>query len=319
MSAIDSMTLSMAPMEGITRYLFRNAQAEVFGGFDKYYTPFLSPNMHHHFRHRESDDIDPKNNAGLTVIPQIMTNVPEDFLWAAWECAHLGYPEVNLNLGCPAATVARKTKGSGFLTDLPRLERFLDAIFSETPVDISIKTRLGWADPAEFDKVLKLYEQFPVKELIVHARVREEFYEGEAHRDIYEHALLETSLPLAYNGDIFTKEDALTFAEMNPRTTQLMIGRGMLRNPAIAREIRGGSPMTNAELREFYQRVHDGYLAVMENETHVLFKCKELWTYLITQFPEEKKAAKALKKANKLAAFDAVVEELLTSAPLSHR
>ena len=312
---IDHMRLSMAPMEGITRYIFRNAQARVFGGFDVYYTPFLSPNLHHHFRHREIDDILPEHNAGLTVIPQLLTNVPDDFLWAAWECAHLGYPEVNLNLGCPMGTVAKKCKGAGFLTDLPRLETFLDEIYEKTPVDISIKTRLGWADPVEFEAILRLLECYPVKELIVHARVREEFYEGEAHKDIYREILEDTFLPCAYNGDLFTPEEALTMAEKAPGSTQLMFGRGMLANPAIARQIRGGAPMKRGELASFYNEIRDGYLAVMDNETHVLFKCKELWMYLGRSFPEEKKLIKALRKANRLREFDEAAGQLLQRLP----
>ena len=315
MNTLDTMELSMAPMEGITRYLFRNAHAAVFGGFDRYYTPFLSPNLHHHFRHREIDDINPKNNAGLHVIPQIMSNVPEDFLWAAWECANLGYTEVNLNLGCPAPTVAKKTKGAGFLTDLPRLERFLDEIFSQTPVDISVKTRLGWEDPAEFEAILALYEKYPIKELIVHARVREEYYKGEAHRGIYEAAAARTTLPIGYNGDICTPEDARSLAQAAPATTQIMIGRGMLANPALPRQIRGGAPMQADELRAYYERIRDGYSAVMDNETHVLYKLKELWIYLLPLFPEEKKFTKTIKKSKRLSELDAAAMQLIDALP----
>ena len=312
---IDQIPLTMAPLEGITRYIFRNAHAAVFGSFDRYYTPFLSPNLHHHFRHRELDDINPANNAGLDVVPQLLTNVPDDFLWAAEECADRGYTEVNLNLGCPAGTVAKKGKASGLLADLPRLETFLDSVFAYSPLPVSIKTRLGWADPEEFEAILALYERYPVKELIVHARVREEYYKGEAHRDVYLQAAQKTSLPMGYNGDIFTPEDAFSLAEAAPRTTQIMIGRGMLADPALPRKIRGGAAMNAEELREYYQRIRDGYCAVMDNDTHILYKLKELWIYLLPLFPEEKKLAKALRKSRHLSEFDEVTRLLIESLP----
>ncbi|MBQ9593884.1 MAG: tRNA-dihydrouridine synthase family protein [Lachnospiraceae bacterium] len=312
---IDHMQLTMAPMEGITRYIFRNAHAAVFGGFDRYYTPFLSPNLHHHFRHRESDDINPANNAGLDVVPQILSNVPDDFLWAAEECADRGYTEVNLNLGCPAGTVAKKGKASGMLLDLDRLQAFLDSVFAYSPLPVSIKTRLGWADPAEFDAILALYEQYPVKELIVHARVREEYYKGYAHRDAYLRAAAKTTLPIGYNGDIFAPADADSLAQEAPQTTQIMIGRGILADPALPRKIRGGGPMRPEELREYYSRIRDGYCAVMTNDTHILYKLKELWIYLLPLFPEEKKLTKALKKSKTLAEFDQIVPLLIEALP----
>ena len=98
--------LYAAPMEGLTGYLWRQVHAALFGPADKYFTPFLSPNATRTFQRKELDEIDPAHNAGLYVVPQLLTNRAEHFLWAAGELYARGYREINFNLGCPAGTVA---------------------------------------------------------------------------------------------------------------------------------------------------------------------------------------------------------------------
>ncbi len=82
-------------------------------------------------------------------MPQLLVRRAEDFLWAAGELAAMGYPEINLNLGCPSGTVVAKGKGSGFLGLPEELERFLDTVFDAAPCAVSIKTRLGLREPEE--------------------------------------------------------------------------------------------------------------------------------------------------------------------------
>ena len=102
--------LYAAPMEGLTGYLWRQVHAALFGPADKYFTPFLSPNATRTFQRKELDEIDPAHNAGLYVVPQLLTNRAEHFLWAAGELYARGYREINFNLGCPAGTVAASAR-----------------------------------------------------------------------------------------------------------------------------------------------------------------------------------------------------------------
>lgn len=124
------MKIYAAPMEGITGYTWRNTHHELFPGLDRYYAPFVVANQTLHFKTKEKKDIDPANNKDITLIPQIMANKADEFLWAARELHSLGYDEVNLNLGCPMATVVTKKKGSGFLAYPEELDAFLEKIYS---------------------------------------------------------------------------------------------------------------------------------------------------------------------------------------------
>ena len=137
-----------APLDGITKVVFRRVWAAHFGGADRYFIPFFSPTDQHILTDRDRREIDPANNGGLPLVPQVMTCRAKDFLWAAEVLADMGYTEVNLNLGCPSGTVTAKGKGAGFLAKPEELDRFFDQVFSKVRMPVSVKTRLGIADPA---------------------------------------------------------------------------------------------------------------------------------------------------------------------------
>ena len=177
------MKLQMAPMEGITTYIYRNAHAAHFGQMDKYYTPFLSLHKEKEFSYKEKQEILPENNSGLRVIPQVLTNSSEDFLKAVPKLKALGYDEINMNIGCPSGTVTSKGKGAGMLQNPEELQRFLEEIFAKSQIDISIKTRIGMESVEEWAGLLEIYNQYPIKELIVHARVRSDFYKEKTHAE----------------------------------------------------------------------------------------------------------------------------------------
>lgn len=164
------MRYYFAPMEGLTDSIFRLLHHKYFPGVDRYYTPFFSPTVHRALTPKEARELPPAASMDFNVVPQLLTKVPEDFLWMAQQCKDLGYGEVNLNLGCPSGTVTAKGKGSGMLRDLDALKRFLEEIFSQTPIDISIKTRIGFASPVDFPALLDIFNCYPVKELTVHPR-----------------------------------------------------------------------------------------------------------------------------------------------------
>lgn len=202
---MNDKQLYAAPMEGLTGWLWRRVHHELFGGADKYFTPFLSPNANHSFQAKERDEIEPAHNEGLPVVPQILTNSSEHFIWCARELHARGYGEVNLNLGCPSGTVTGKRKGSGLLAFPDELDRLLGEIFTALPeLRISVKTRIGKLDPAEWEHLLAIYNRYPIAELIVHPRVQKEFYKGRSHRDVFAWTLGQTQLPLCESGDLFT-------------------------------------------------------------------------------------------------------------------
>ena len=237
------MKFYLAPMEGVTGYLYRNVYHKYFHNIDCYYTPFLAPNKNHGFSSREKNDVKPEHNQGMRVVPQILTSQAEYFIRTAKDMEELGYDEVNLNLGCPSATVVTKRKGAGLLADTAYLEHFLEDIFQEVNIGISLKTRIGMESPEEFDELLDLYNQFPVKELIIHPRVREDYYNNTPNWDAFGKAVEKSSHKLCYNGDLFTVNDYKKFCETFPQIDAVMLGRGILRNPGIVDEMKGHAPV----------------------------------------------------------------------------
>lgn len=304
-----------APLEGVTDAIFRRAHGALFPGVTKYFIPFISPTQNLRFTARDLAAVSPEHNAGLFAVPQILTKNADHFLWCAQSLYDMGYGEVNLNLGCPSGTVTAKGKGSGMLMDLFALELFLDHIFGRTPVPVSIKTRIGYSDPHEFGGLLSLFSRYPVRELIVHPRTRAEFYKGTPHREVYAAALEQTALPIAYNGDLFTAEDCRALINACPGTRALMLGRGLIANPALARELAGGGRLTLSDLRAYHARLLEGYLAAYP--AHIaLGRMREIMNHVVCCFEGAQKPRKAIRRASSLASYEQAVQSLFEGCAL---
>lgn len=304
------MRYALAPMEGVTGYLFRNAHAACFGPADQYLTPFLSPTQTMRFSSRELQDVLPEHNEGLNVVPQLLTNNAANFIWAARELEAMGYREVNLNLGCPSGTVTAKGKGSGFLAYPDRLNQFLDEIFSRLTLDISIKTRVGKTDIAEFDTLLRIFNRYPISELTVHPRVQADLYRGKPSKKTFRKALEGSKAPVCYNGDLFSLPALFSFTAIFPEADRVMAGRGVAANPALLREFQGGKPARKEELQEFHDRLYAGYQHVMSGDRAVLARMKELWSYLLFSFTHREKYVRRLRKVNHLDEYEDVIDAL---------
>ena len=327
-----------APLDGITKVVFRQVYHRMFGGADRYFIPFFSPTDQHILTKRDQRELDPAANAGLPVVPQVMTCRAPDFLWAAEIVADMGYTEVNLNLGCPSKTVVSKGRGSGFLADPDGLDRFLDEIFKKCDVKISIKTRIGKDDPEEFARLLDIYNQYPVEELIIHPRVQKDFYKNQPNLGAFHDAVEESKIPLCYNGDIFTPESYEEMKREFPQVDTFMLGRGILMNPALLvlfrmrvktdvkkttdidvtewKKEETSRKMQSAdrykkEIHAFLEQIKCDYLEVGMGEKNTLFKLKELWAYMGQNAPEAKKALKRIRKSQSMADYDSASREAL--------
>lgn len=301
------MQFYMAPMEGITGYVFRNAYQKNFGGIDRYFTPFITNKK---MNYKELNDIAPEHNRGMQVIPQILTNRADDFCEIARELEQYGYGIVNLNLGCPSGTVAAKKRGAGFLSEPDALDRFLEEIFTDCPLQISIKTRIGIEEDAEWKQLLTIYNRYPLEELIVHPRVLKDFYRNTLRVEAYLLARERCSYPVCYNGDIHSMEAYKSLCEKAGEVERLMLGRGLLQNPGLIREIRGEEKLTKEKLKQFHDDVLEGYLAVMSGDRNTLFKMKELWAYLGKQFVEPEKYLKKIKKVTSVAEYRVIADTI---------
>lgn len=242
-----------APMEGVTDAVLRRVHHACFGGVTAYYMPFISPTKHLVLTARERTDVLPANNAGVPCVPQVLTCEEEHFLWAARLLADLGYTEVNLNVGCPSATVIAKGKGAGFLRSVKMLDYFLEDVCAHSPLPVSVKTRIGFERPEEWAELLAVYAQYPLKRLIIHPRTcRERYDPGTVHMDCWQTACESYPGELVFNGDLFTVANVRKLADSSPRLSGVMLGRGLVAEPALARQLNGGAPLTKAELLRFH-------------------------------------------------------------------
>lgn len=311
------MKLYFAPLEGITGYVYRNAFHSVYGGIDKYFIPFISPNQNRALSPKEVRDVMPEHNRDMYAVPQILTNHAEYFLRAAKELEEeYGYQEVNLNLGCPSRTVVSKGKGSGFLGRPKELDDFFREVFEKVRIKVSVKTRIGMDSPEEFGGLMDIFNRYPLQELIVHPRVQKDYYNNVPDWKAFGEALQRSRNPVCYNGDIFTLEAYRRFKTEFPAVDCLMLGRGLLMNPALAEEIKKDKETDTGDreelerLKAFHDRLYSDYKQVMSGEKNVLFKMKEFWTYAENLFPEEKKLLKKIRKCSRLGDYEQAVLEL---------
>ncbi len=311
------MKLYQAPLEGITGYIYRNALFKVFGGPDKYFMPFISPYEKRIITEKEIKQLCPENNRDTKAIPQILTTDSKGFNELTDRLnSEYGYEEFNINFGCPSGTVVAKGRGAGTLADTNLLESFLDEIMSRSRYKISVKTRIGLHNKNEFQAILAIYNKYSLEELIVHPRIGDEKYKGLPHMDVYREACNNSKNPLVYNGDIDTKEAYESFVtEKYPNTIAVMIGRGMLKDPAVFREMKGGKGYSAEELREFLTVIREAYTSDFSGETPVLQKMKEIWSYmgpaLIEKEEIDPRLVKNIIKSKKISEYKIYEKEII--------
>ena len=307
---IPFMKFYLAPLEGLTGYIYRNAYTDFFGPLEKIFTPFMAAYSMGKLSSRELNDILPEHNLGQHVIPQILTNKAEDFIRTVETLQNYGYNEVNLNLGCPSGTVVSKNRGSGFLSQKEALNRFLEEVFSKTNVKISIKTRIGKDNPSEMSALMAIFNQYPLEELIIHPRIQNDYYKNKPNLEVFRESLVSSKNPVVYNGDLFTKQDYLHFEQQFPTVDTVMLGRGLLANPGLLNEINHDQMIQMDTFIAFHHRLLKDYQEVLYGDKNVLFKMKEMWFYMGYLFTNPDKYLKKIRKAQRVHDYLEAVEKL---------
>ncbi len=313
------MRYELAPLEGITNYIVRNSYAHHFPGADYYFTPFIQASKG--LSQKVKRDLDPSNNSDLQLIPQLMANKADDLLKMGRLIQDTyGYQTFNLNLGCPSGTVTAKGRGAGALLDLEALDAMLYQVYDEAPFDLSIKTRIGYAAPDEWPAIMDIYKKYPMAELIIHPRLREEFYKGKPHLDAFLAATDTISCPLIYNGDIVDLKSYHQILHHFPEIDGVMIGRGCLRNPALFEEIRTDQPLAEDDFRRRLLAFHDeilaGYQEIFSGEKDVTIHLKEIWASLSDSFCDIDKPLKKLRKSKTTEEYLIYARDIIQNAPL---
>ena len=307
------MNFYFAPMEGLTDSVYRALHHKYFSGVDRYYMPFMSPTVHRALTPREARELPKADSVGFKAVPQLLTKVPEDFIWAASVCRDLGYEEVNLNLGCPSGTVTAKGKGSGMLRDPASLDRFLEEIFSGTDLPISVKTRLGFTSPDEFPALLEIYNQYPIRELTIHPRVRNDFYKGSVDMESFRYCLAHSKAPVCYNGNLTTLRQIEAFREAFPEVQSVMLGRGLIGDPGMLTP--GGT--TVEALEPFMEELLQRYSLVFGSQRNAMFRLKESWHLLCCRFQDSEKLTKKLRKTTDFQEFRSITAQILHTLALA--
>lgn len=311
------MRFYFAPLEGITNYLYRNAYHEFFHDFDSYFTPFIVPHEKRALSTRDIEEINPIHNKKIHVVPQILTNHAEDFIRLSKELKEYYYTEVNLNLGCPSGTVVSKGRGAGFLAHKEELQSFLYEIFAAGITDISIKTRLGMENPDEFHQLIEIFNQFKMKELILHPRVRKDYYKNQPNLEAFGEALAARKNPVCYNGNIFSVEDYRKITELFPSVESVMIGRGAIANPGLLGEILGEGKISKPTLKEFHNWLYADCRTTVSGEKYQLFRMKEYWCYLVYMFEEPERHWRELRKTQRICDFDSIIRVMFYECELA--
>ncbi len=313
------MRYYFAPLESVTTALFRQLHQQHFGGVTQYYMPFVSPTQQHTFTPRHLRDLAPEYNVGVPAVPQILCRQADDFIWSVRALCEMGYPEVNLNLGCPSQTVTAKGKGSGFLRYPEELDRFLDesyAAFAALPVKVSVKTRLGKLDPAEFGRILEIYNQYPISELTIHPRVQKQFYKGTPDRAAFAEALVTSKNPVCYNGDIVTVADYNALCAQFPSLQSVMIGRGAMADPALFAKLQGGEAVCKEALRAFSDDLFQQYAAQYGNENNALIRMRDVWFYMVHLFADNDEFVQKFRRSRTPIEYKILVNRIFKECEL---
>lgn len=309
------MNYYVAPMEGLTDRVWRPGPPEMVrlgrrpGPLLRaLFVPAGKPCSHQ----KEDGGAGPGGQPGVPVIPQLLAKDGELAAWMIGELRKLGYTEVNLNFGCPAGTVTAKGKGSGMLRDPAKLDAFLEAVFSHAEGPISVKTRLGVTSPEEFEAILDLYDRCPICELTIHPRVMRQLYRGEADRAAFANYLPHCRMPVCYNGDITTPAQLKALEAEFPNLSGIMVGRGIIADPALLRQAVGGAPASKEELRGYLDELYHGYTEAFGMASCAVSRMKAHWHYLIQRFEGSEAFEKQLRKAREGWEYEVVVNQLFT-------
>lgn len=300
-----------APLEGITDATFRRLHHKYFPGVDRYFMPFISPTIHRCLTNREARELPPADSVDFAAVPQLLGKNVKDLLWAVDVCADLGYDEVNINLGCPSGTVVSKGKGSGMLSDLFALDAFLEGIYAKAALPVSLKTRIGVNDSEDWEKILEIYRDYPVKELTVHPRIRKAFYKGDCDMTAFAMAVEGSPFPVCYNGNVNSLADAEKIAARFPSVHSVMIGRGLVADPGML------TGSTDREtLKAFLNELSDTYCTVFGSKRNAIYRMKDNWHYLIALFEGSDKLWKEMRKSTDYDRFMSIANEIITTLPM---
>ncbi len=308
------MQVYLAPLQGVTDWIFRESFYEHIGQFDKSFAPFIRVQNGEFYRPSQCNDILQGHNTFQTPVPQFLGNDVDSFKRFEELCLENKYSEVNINMGCPFVKVVNKGMGAGMLSHPDRVEDFLHSVFAITNLDISVKCRFGQENATEFEKLIPVFNEFPILEMILHPRVAKQLYKGEVEVESFARYAPLLNHPVCYNGDIETVADIERIQALAPQVSGIMIGRGILKHPFLLAEIKGqelSHPEKVRLLKSFHLSLIERCKEKYAGDLNLLRRLEELWEYHSEGFEDGRKILKQVKKCNTLAKYEAVLFKVL--------
>jgi tRNA-dihydrouridine synthase len=310
-----SFKLLSSPLQGFTDFRFRNAFHHYFGGIDTFYAPYIRLDGKLKIKSSYQRDLQLENNSTLDVIPQVMTNDADEFLFVVKYIQELGYKELNWNLGCPYPMVTKRGMGSGLVKEASKIDHILDRVHSETDVVVSMKMRMGYENSDEILETLPILDKYPIKNIAIHARIGKQLYKGGVDLDAFQCCIDNTKHILYYNGDITTVAKFNEMRERFPGINHWMIGRGLIADPFLPSMIKANTsnyPENRLGLfKEFHDTIYKQYDDFLSGPTPIKMKMLGFWEFFSQSFSNPQKTYKAIKKAGNPVAYKNAVSEIL--------
>lgn len=304
------MKIYLAPLQGLTDWIFRESFSQHIGQFDKTFTPFVRVQSGEFYRPSQCNDLLPVHNTFQKPVPQFLGKSADSFKRFEEFCLEHQYTEANINMGCPFPMITGKRMGAGILAQPAEVAQLLAGIFADTKLKISVKCRLGQENASEFEQLVPIFNEFPLEEIIIHPRVGKQQYKGEVDQEAFARYAPLLKHPVCYNGDILTVADVERIQELAPQVDQFMIGRGILQNPFLLAEIRK-QELTQKEkagmLRNFHLSIIEHCKQKYSGDLHMLKRLEELWGYQAAGFEDGRKIYKQVKKCKTLVQYEGVV------------
>lgn len=303
-------TFYLAPLRGITDWVYRNTYENFFGKFDYLLTPFIPTVKGMAIRRSILKDLEPSRNDINRVIPQMLGKDAHELTILTNAISELGYKKVNWNLGCPHPLVTRKKRGSGLLPYYEEIDSILEYTIPRINCKLSIKCRLGYKVKSDIEKLIPIFNKYPLDEIILHPRTGEQLYDGTCDLDAFEKVITSCKHKIVYNGDITSKDHYSYLKSRFQSISNWMIGRGIIQDPFLLMSIKGNTEINNDRLQRFSQDLLTGYMQLLPTKGHVIDKMKQQWTYLFKRFTVNSSTQKNLLKAKNLDTFEKCTEEV---------
>jgi len=286
--------LALAPMDGVTDWVWRELMTEMGGGrsgIDLCVSEFVRVSrdaVPAHVLSRECPELAAggRTRAGVPVALQLLGSAPAAMAETARLAVELGAKVIDLNFGCPAKCVNGHDGGAALLREPSRIATVVAAVRSAVPalVPVSAKVRLGWDSDASLEDIARAAEAGGASWLTVHARTRVQLYRPPVDWLAIGRARASVAIPVVANGDITSLDDLRACAEQSG-CTAFMIGRAAMGIPDLFRRLRGwrGRALDRVGMRALLRDYAARLLVARADERAALGRVKQ-WLRLGAPF-----------------------------------